>query len=178
MLVAIVVTVARAALDQILYFMDEAFEGDDWHSLKSNLKDVALDDWLWVPPAGARPIGEMVSHLAACKNMYGNHAFGDATLRWDAPLADQKMLKESTPAAIASLIRFLDDAHARLRGQVDALVDDSELVRLRRTNWGEMAETRWIIKATIEHDLYHAGEINRLRALRQENDRWAFEQFV
>jgi hypothetical protein len=24
----------------------------------------------------------------------------------------------------------------------------------------------------IEHDLYHAGEINHIRALRQENDRW------
>jgi hypothetical protein len=87
------------------------------------------------------------------------------------------MLKEATPAAIASLMRFLDDAHARLRRQVDALANDSELVRRRRTNWGDTAETRWIIKATIEHDLYHAGEINRLRALRQENDRWAFEQF-
>ena len=27
----------------------------------------------------------------------------------------------------------------------------------------------------IQHDLYHAGEINRMRALRQENDRWAYE---
>src|ERR671930_413423 len=66
----------------------------------------------------------------------------------DAPLADQKMLKEATPAAIASLMRFLDDAHARLRRQVDALANDSELVRRRRTNWGDTAETRWIIKAT------------------------------
>jgi hypothetical protein len=27
----------------------------------------------------------------------------------------------------------------------------------------------------IEHDLYHAGEINHLRALRHGADRWAFE---
>jgi hypothetical protein len=168
--------VARAALDQVLYFMDEAFSGDDWHSVLSNLKDVRLEDWLWVPPAGARPIGEMVSHLAACKNMYGDHAFGDGTMRWDSPLADQKMLKQASDAAVAELMRFLHEAHARLRGQVDALGDDAELVRPRRTNWGEVKETRWIIKATVEHDLYHAGEINRLRALRQLNDRWAFER--
>ena len=38
-----------------------------------------------------------------------------------------------------------------------------------------MKETRWIIKSMIEHDLYHAGEDNRMRALGQRNDRWAHE---
>jgi hypothetical protein len=38
-----------------------------------------------------------------------------------------------------------------------------------------MKETRWIIKSMIERDLYHAGEINRMRALRQRNDRWEYE---
>jgi hypothetical protein len=40
------------------------------------------------------------------------------------------------------------------------------------TNWGEQKETRWIITAMIQHDLYHAGEINHLRALIQGTDRW------
>jgi hypothetical protein len=34
------------------------------------------------------------------------------------------------------------------------------------TSWGELKETRWI----IQHDLYHAGEINHIRALHQQND--------
>jgi DinB superfamily len=170
--------VARAALDEYLYLLDAAFSGEDWHSLKSNLKGIAPDDWFWLPSDGARPIAEMVSHVAACKNMYGNHAFGDATMTWEDPLAEQKVLKEVSREAIDRLMRFLEESHARLRAQVDALSDDAELPRPRRTNWGDMAETRWIIKATIEHDLYHAGEINRMRALRQANDRWAFEQFV
>ena len=167
---------ARAALDQYLYLLDEAFAGEDWHSLMSNLKDLAPEDWLWLPPSGARPIAEMVAHLAACKNMYGNHAFGDASLTWDDPLANEKVLKEPTAEEIERLVSFLKDAHVRLRGQVDALADDAELARQRRTNWGDMAETRWIVKSMIEHDLYHAGEINRMRALRQENDRWAYDQ--
>jgi hypothetical protein len=168
--------VARAALDEYLYLLDAAFAGDDWHSLMSNLKDLAPEDWLWLPPGGARPIAEMVAHLAACKNMYGNHAFGDASLTWDDPLADEKVLKDPTAEGIEDLVTFLKDAHARIRAQVDALADDAELVRQRRTNWGDLAETRWIIKAMIEHDLYHAGEINRMRALRQKNDRWAYDQ--
>ncbi len=43
------------------------------------------------------------------------------------------------------------------------------------TNWGEPAETRWIISEIIEHDLYHAGEINHLRAVLQGDDRWPYD---
>jgi hypothetical protein len=166
--------VARVAVDEYLYMLNEAFAGRDWHSLQSNLKGLSREDWLWVPPAGARPIAEMVSHVAACKNMYENHAFGNGSLAWTDSLADQKRLKIPSDAAIEDLLRFLAEAHRRLFTAVDALGDDDELGRPRRTNWGELADTRWIIKATIEHDLYHAGEINRLRALHQGNDRWEF----
>jgi len=38
-----------------------------------------------------------------------------------------------------------------------------------------MKETRWLIAVTIEHDLYHAGEINHLRALKHGDDRWAWD---
>jgi hypothetical protein len=56
--------------------------------------------------------------------------------------------------------------HERLRSGIAALADDAELLRLRRTNWGELRETRWIIVVVsmIQHDLYHAGEINHLRS--------------
>ena len=167
---------ARAALDALLYLLDEAFAGEDWHSLTSNLKDLQPEDWLWLPAGGARPIAEMVAHLAACKNMYGNHAFADASLTWEDPLADERVLTEPTAEGIEGVLKFLKEAQARLRAQVDALGDDAELMTPRRRNWGDMAETRWIIKSMIEHDLYHAGEINRMRALHQENDRWAYDQ--
>lgn len=81
-----------------------------------------------------------------------------------------------SPAAVEGLIAWIEDGQRRLRASVDALTDDAELVRPRKTNWGETKETRWIVKSLIEHDLYHSGEINRMRALRQQkNDRWAYE---
>jgi len=168
--------VARAALDEYLYLMDAAFAGDDWHSLMTNVKAVGADEWLWVAQGGTRPIGEMVSHVAGCKNMYEDHAFGPATLTWADPRAAQK-LPDATPAGIDALLARLLEAQQRLRASVAALGDDAELVRPRRTNWGELKETRWIIKALIEHDLYHAGEINHLRSLRHADDRWAFDRF-
>jgi uncharacterized damage-inducible protein DinB len=168
--------VGRAALDAYLYLMDEAFAGDDWHSLMTNVKAVGADEWLWVPGGGARPIGEMVSHVAGCKNMYQDHAFGRATLTWGDPAADQKF-HDPTRVGIDAVLARLLEAQQGVRASVAALRDDAELVRPRRTNWGELKETRWIIKALIEHDLYHAGEINHLRSLRGADDRWAFDRF-
>jgi uncharacterized damage-inducible protein DinB len=167
--------VGRAGIDQYLYLMDAAFAGPDWHSLLTNVRALAPEDWLWLPPGGARPIAEMVAHVGACKYMYENHAFGDAALQWGEPLTNERRLATASEPAFDELLRWLEEAQRRLRASVAALDDDAELLRPRRTNWGELKETRWIIKSMIEHDLYHAGEINRMRALRQENDRWAYE---
>jgi hypothetical protein len=166
---------ARAGIEQYLYLMDAAFAGPDWHSLLTNVRALQADDWLWLPPDGARPIAEMVAHVGACKYMYENHAFGDAALQWGEPLTNERRLSSPTSAALDELMAWLDVAQRRIRSSVDALADDAELLKPRRTNWGEMKETRWIIKSMIEHDLYHAGEINRMRALRQRNDRWEYE---
>jgi len=165
----------RAAIDEYLYLLDAAFAGPDWHSLLTNVRAVEPRDWLWLPPGGARPIAEMLAHVGACKYMYENHAFGDASLNWGEPLTNERRLSAVTADAVAELLRWLEAAQRAVRASVHALDDDRELLRPRRTNWGEMKETRWIIKALIEHDLYHAGEINRMRALHQENDRWAYE---
>jgi uncharacterized damage-inducible protein DinB len=167
--------VGRAALDEYLYLMDEAFAGDDWHSLMTNVKAVGAGEWQWVAPGGTRPIGEMVSHVAGCKNMYQDHAFGQATLTWADPGAEQT-LGDATPSAIEALLGRLLEAQRRVRASVASLGDDAELLRPRRTTWGELKQTRWIVKALIEHDLYHAGEINHLRSLGHADDRWAFDR--
>jgi hypothetical protein len=64
----------------------------------------------------------------------------------------------------------------RIRASVEALASDAELQRKRTAPWGEQYETRWLINTIIQHDLYHGGEINHLRALQQRNGRWAFEE--
>ena len=161
----------RQAIEEYLYLLDDAFAGPDWHSLLSNLATVTPSDWEWVPPGGARSIRDIVRHAGRSKQMAYDQAFGAGTRSWDDP-----RLEEDTATAtgdIPSAIAWLRMEHERLRGGIAALADDTELQRPRRANWGELRETRWVILVTmIQHDLYHAGEINHLRALRQGNDDW------
>jgi hypothetical protein len=72
---------------------------------------------------------------------------------------------------MSEVISWLGSIHARLVEHVAALGDE-ELGAMRAANWGEMKETRWLISILIQHDTYHAGEINHVRSLLAANDKW------
>lgn len=159
------------AVEQLLYMLDEAFEGNASHSLLANLSSLSPDEWSWLPPGGTRTARDIVQHVGGCKLVYENYAFGDATLTWDDPLADGAGALE----CIESAVQWLREGQARLRRSVAAL-DGSGLLQPRMTNWGEPAETRWIIAVMVQHDLYHAGEINHIRSVRRQDDRWEYDR--
>jgi hypothetical protein len=161
---------AAEGITQLLYLLDGAFDGPQWHSLLGNLRSTNPDDWEWVPPGGDRCIRDIVRHVGGSKFMYHNHAFGDAKLTFDDPIVDGGEALSDVSSAIA----WLQEGHERLRQSI-ATLDDAELLRPRQTNWGAPEETRWIIATMIQHDLYHAGEINHIRSLKQGNDRWAYD---
>ncbi len=153
-----------------LYWLDEAFSGVSgaWHSLLENLHSVDTDAWLCKPVGGSRSICDIAVHLGACKVMYADYAFGSASLTWTDACIEPWPHAQPPHDEVLSWLR---DAHQQLREHIAALYDD-DLMQPRRANWGELKETRWLIKTIIEHELYHAGEINHLRALLQANDRW------
>lgn len=104
--------------------------------------------------------------------MYENYAFGDASLRDDAPPVCPA---DGRPRPRVALLEWLREGQQRLTATVRALDDDAGLGRQRLTDRGEQKPTRWIVRTTIAHDLYYAGEINHVRALLQANDRWPYE---
>jgi len=171
----------RAAIEQLLYLMDDAFEGADEEDLLGNLRAVTQTEWLAVPPGCVRSIRQIIGHIGACKYMYDDHAFGDGSMTWEDPAGDLGVSMEDLQSRtlareppMREITQWLRNGHCRLRGHL-AELDDTELGVPRRPPEGEPRETRWIIANMIRHDAYHAGEINHLRALMQGKDGWAWE---
>lgn len=169
----------RTGIEAYLYLLDEAFRGvgieqsNESQALLPNLRSVPDEAWHRLPDGAARTIKSIAIHVGACKIMYANYAFGDASLQFGTPAVEPWRDGE---AEMADVLPWLETAHAAFVGHVAALADDAELEVERAANWGELRPTRWLIAAMITHDAYHAGEINHLRSLMGDDDRWRFQQ--
>jgi len=153
------------------YLMDHAFQGSEFHSLMHNLATIDEATWQRPLPGSVRTIAEITMHVASSKIMYVDYAFGTASLTWEHPSVEPWSPAE---VAMADAIAFLREAHQQLMAQVRPL-SDGDLVGPRLANWGEQKETRWLLSTLLQHDVYHAGEINRIRSVLAGEDRWQWQ---
>jgi hypothetical protein len=162
------------AVEELVYLLNEAFSGkgiEETNESQSLLVNIAsVDEAIWRTPApgGVRTVESIALHVGTCKVMYDEYAFGTAKLTWDDPNLRPWPQGE---APMSEVISWLGSIHARLVEHVAALGDE-ELGAMRAANWGEMKETRWLISILIQHDTYHAGEINHVRSPLAANDKW------
>ncbi len=131
---------ARTGIAQGSWFSDEAWNGESFETIH---------------PSPFTTIGWRIVHLASCKHMYHEHAFG---LRRD--LWAELTSIHTAADALASL-----DEGQRLL--VDALADrdDDDLHATVLTNWGEEWPSWRIFSAMTSHDLQHGSEIGCVRDL-------------
>ncbi|MGH2610245.1 MAG: DinB family protein [Tepidiformaceae bacterium] len=164
------------AVDATLFILDEAFEPAEPRpanqSLVPNLLTVDDETWHSLPPGASRSIRDIVIHVGGCKYVYENHAFGDRSLSWDSKLVDP--WPDSEPH-MNEVLDWLRAGHRRVRHRLESLTDD-DLEVPRKAPWAEHLPTRWLLNTLIQHDLYHAGEINHIRSLLAGDDRWAHER--
>ena len=97
-------------------------------------------------------------HIAECKVMYHEYAFGPGRLTW--PEID-------SAHTAADAITELERGQELLMGAVAGL-SDADLDGRRMTNWGEEWPTWQVLWTMIHHDLHHGGEIGALRDLYRE----------
>lgn len=148
--------------------MQAGFEGPE-HSLLANLATVHDESWDALPEGAQRSIRNITHHVGMFKFMYANHAFRGADFDYDDPPATPAAERLITRAAA---IDWLHEGHEYLTTAIDVLADDAELDVPRKAHWGQMVPTYRLIVVMLQHDLYHAGEINRTRALLQDDDQW------
>lgn len=155
---------SRGGLDTLLWLLDEAFERSD-HSLLRNLESIRDEHFNVAPEGATRTAAAILGHVGGSKYMYVNFGFGDQSFEYGKG-------DVVPPHGREALIEWLREGHRRVLAAYEALGDDLQLERVRQTPWrGEIA-TRDIARVLIEHDLYHAGELNHLRAILDGSDRW------
>jgi len=164
-----------ATVEVLARQMSEAFD-----ELTATVADLTDDEFAWEPvegcwrvfrggdgrwtydyeepdprPAPFTTIGWRLVHIALCKVMYHEWAFGPHELTW---------LTIETPGDLASSIEVLRRGHALLVADLETLGDD-ELDQRVLTNWGEPWPTWRIFTTMTDHDRHHGAEIGVLRDL-------------
>jgi uncharacterized damage-inducible protein DinB len=163
------------AVDLLERQMSEAF-----HDVRTRLHGLTDAEYFWEPvpgcwrvyrradgrwdhdyeecdpvPAPFTTIGWRLAHIATCKVMYHEYAFGPGALTW---------LTIETPGTADDALDMLDAGHALLTEDL-ARLDDGDLELPALTNWGEEWPTWRIFWTMIQHDAHHGGEIGALRDL-------------
>ena len=106
-------------------------------------------------PSPFTTIGWRLFHVASCKVMYHEYAFGPGRTTWDTI---------EVPHSAAAAISMLERGQALLVDDVGALAD-ADLEVERPTNWGERWPAWRILWTMVHHDLWHGGEIGAVRDL-------------
>jgi len=155
------------AIDAYIYLLRRAFDQGE-HSFVRNLEGTSDQQWDAILPGQpfGRSIGYIAWHTAAGKHLYWDHAFGEQRLTGD--YTGQGVLEPRR--TLADVVAYAREWHERWLDSVAAL-DDGDLENPSTAHWGQVLSMRRIIAAMIEHDLYHAGEINHLRAVFDGTDR-------
>ena len=164
-----------AAVELLARTMSETF-----HDMRSRLHGLTEDEFFWAPvpeswtvfrdergrwdhhydepepePAPFTTLAWRLTHLAMCKVMYHEHAFGPARMTWETI---------ETPSTPEAALDMLDTGHALLTEDLAELAD-GDLERPVSTNWGETWPAWRIFWTMIHHDAHHGGEIGVLRDL-------------
>jgi hypothetical protein len=158
-----------------------------WTALRDRVEGLTDDEYLWEPvpgcwtvhrdeagrwvtdyaepdpdPAPFTTIAWRLVHVADCKVMYHEWAFGDGRLGFDDLAA---------PPTVAGALQRLDEGQAALRAELESSTEP-DLDRPVLTNWGEEWPAWRIFTTMIDHDRHHGAEVGCLRDLyRCINDR-------
>jgi len=169
---AVAVALLRSQLDEAYGYIRAVVEGltDDeywWEPVAGcwTVRQDAAGRWSADYPEPPHPIPSpfttiawRLDHVAECKVMYHDHAYGSGEESW---------LTLNSAHTARDAIAMLDRGQRLLEADLASLGDEDLDVSVR-TNWGEIWPARQIFTTMIHHDLQHGAEIGVLRDLYRE----------
>jgi uncharacterized damage-inducible protein DinB len=151
-------------IDVLLTQLDQAYDRHSWHgtNLRGSIRGLTPEAAAWRPGPGRHNIHEIVVHAGYWKYAAVRQLTG--AKRGSFPLQGSNWFRRegADAAAWKADVRLLEDCHRRLRALVAGLTPK----QLHRAAAGSKTALR-VVSGIIAHDLYHAGQIQLLKAMRK-----------
>lgn len=151
-------------IDLLLTQIDQAYDRRSWHgtNLKGSIRGMTAEQAAWRPGPGRHSIQEVVVHAAYWKYAVRRRLTGEA--RGSFPLKGSNWFDRPAPdeQQWRADVALLDGMHRGLRASVAAL-DPRQLHRRAK---GSTQTPLFMVTGIIAHDLYHAGQIQLLKRMR------------
>jgi DinB superfamily len=146
--------------------IDLAYDRQSWHgtNLRGSLRGVTARQATWRPACGRHNIWELAVHAAYWKYAVLRRLTG--ARRGSFSLAGSNWFArpvEPTDAAWKTDLALLERTHRELRAAVSAL----PAAKLRARVQGKRTAA-WLLAGIAAHDLYHAGQIQLIKRLREK----------
>jgi hypothetical protein len=152
------------ARDLLLALLDEAYDARSWHgtNLRGSLRRLEPRQIVWRPARDRHNVWELVVHAAYWKYTVRRRLADEP--RGSFALEGSNWFARPGPfdrRAWASDVALLGAEHRRLREAVSALDPATLDVRLPKSPF----TIAGLIRGVAAHDLYHAGQIQLLKAI-------------
>lgn len=149
---------------QLLSILDQAYGRRSWHgtNLGGSIRGLSMDRAAWRPDPERHNIWEIVVHAAYWKYVVRRRLTGEA--RGSFPLKGSNWFRrpiDATEESWRSDVALLGEMHRSLR----AMVANLPAGKLHGPLAGSKETCSWLISGAAAHDLYHAGQIQLLKAL-------------
>lgn len=155
----------RVAL--LLQAIDQAYDRKSWHGpvLRGTLRGVTALEAAWRPAPGRHNVWEIALHAAYWKYTVLRRLRQPKEVRFPLPGSNFFVRPEGAPNEIAwrADLKILADVHRELRAAVSALTD----VQLDLVPEGSKTPIVDLLLGIAYHDIYHAGQIQILKRLRE-----------
>ena len=167
---------ARTRKEYILALVEEGFQKAAWHgpNLRTALRGVSAEEAAWRPGKGRHNIWELTVHAAfwkyaVARRLTGSkeHEFPEKGRNWFARDA-RGLNKGEAEKQWKRDLALLGKTHKELRAAIDGLKEPELDHRCR----GSRQMAMYNMVGIAMHDVYHAGQIQLLRKLRERRKGW------
>jgi uncharacterized damage-inducible protein DinB len=151
----------RSRLELTCRSLDHGFQ-----VMMSHLKEIQLEEALFVPEGGYRSVLGTLKHAAGWSHVYRSYAFDPEPRHWDQidwPYGLRDTIIKSQEY-LEAVIAWFDGGHRQWLDDLSGL-EEAQLDEPRPVHWGEMAPLSDIVMWIAGHHSYHAGELNQVLSI-------------